>query len=172
MMSAYETRTLTSKSMKSVMRGRQIAASIVVLLACALGALAQTAASRTPGRFSGVIARTLADGRNAVLPPHISHLLGISPAEKEVPVKQFVEMKENTRGLEVGSLQRGDVVLFVEDRASHDTMFYLTSPSGKLRRVLAVRAGVGYERAPTEADRKVFEKEKTYWVGRLGAGKP
>jgi hypothetical protein len=158
--------------MESVLRGSQIAASIVVLLACALGALAQTAASRTQGRFSSVIAKTLANGRDAVLPPHISHLLGISPAEKEVPVKQFVEMKEDIRGFEVGSLQQGDVVLFVEDRVSHDTSFYLTSPSGKLRRVLAVRVGVGYERAPTQADRKVFEKEKSYWLGRLGPGKP
>ncbi len=127
---------------------------------------------RTQGRFSKVIDKTLANGRNAVLPPHISHLLGISPAEKEVPVKQFVEMKNDIRGFEVGSLQRGDVVLFVEDRASHDTMFYLTSPTGKLRRVLAVRGGVGYDRAPTQADWKVFEKEKSYWLGRLGAVKP
>jgi hypothetical protein len=158
--------------MESVMRGSQIAASIVVLLGCALGAPGQTAASRTQGRFSGAIAKTLAQGRDAVLPPHISHLLGISPAEKEVPVKQFVEMKEDIRGFEVGSLKQDDVVLFVEDRVSHDTTFYLTSPNGKLRRVLAVRGGVGYERAPTQADRKVFEKEKTYWVGRLGAGRP
>jgi len=158
--------------MQSLMRGSRIAATIVVLLACPLGTPAQTAASRTQGRFSSVIDKTLADGRNAVLPPHISHLLGISPAEKEVPVKQFVEMKDDIRGFEVGSLQRGDVVLFVEDRASHDTMFYLTSPSGKLRRVLAVRGGVGYGRAPTNADWKVFEKEKNYWVGRLGAAKP
>ncbi len=155
-----------------MIRERQIAASIVVLLACAVGASGQTAASRTQGRFSGVIAMTLAQGHDAVLPPHISHLLGISPAEKEVPVKQFVEIKEDIRGFEVGSLQQDDVVLFVEDRVSHDTTFYLTSPNGKLRRVLAVRGGVGYERAPTQADRKVFEKEKTYWVGRLGAGKP
>ena len=153
-------------------RERQIAASIVVLLACAVGASGQTAASRSQGGFSGVIAMTLAQGRDAVLPPHISHLLGISPAEKEVPVKQFVEIKEDIRGFEVGSLQQDDVVLFVEDRVSHDATFYLTSPNGKLRRVLAVRGGVGYERAPTQADRKVFEKEKTYWVGRLGAGRP
>ena len=158
--------------MESLLCRGQIAASIVVLLACALGAPAQTATSRTEGKFSGIIAKTLASGRDAVLPPHISHLLGISPAEKEVPVKQFVEMKEDIRGFEVGSLQRGDVVLFVEDRVSHDATFYLTSPTGKLRRVLAVRGGVGYERAPSQADRKVFEKEKTYWVGRLGAGKP
>jgi hypothetical protein len=158
--------------MDSVMRARRIAASILVMLACARGAPAQTAASGTQGRFSKVIDKTLADGRNAVLPPHISHLLGISPAEKEVPVKQFVEMKNDIRGFEVGSLQRGDVVLFVEDRASHDTMFYLTSPTGKLRRVLAVRGGVGYGRAPTQADWKVFEKEKSYWLGRLGAMKP
>jgi hypothetical protein len=154
------------------MRASQIAASIVVLLACALGSPAQTATSQTQGRFSGIIDKTLAKGRDAVLPPHISHLLGISPAEKEVPVKQFVEIKEDIRGFEVGSLQQDDVVLFVEDRGSHDATFYLTSPNGKLRRVLAVRGGVGYKRAPTQADRKVFEKEKSYWVGRLGAGKP
>jgi hypothetical protein len=149
--------------------------SHVVIILLAIGSLA--AQSRTPAapkvesRLAAAVDRTLAQGHNAILPPHVSHLLGISPQEQEVPVKQFAEMGEPIRGFEVSSDQSNNVVLFVESRAKNESTFYLTSRRGVLRKVLSVVKGVGYDRRPTTEDRNAFAKEKQRWIDRL-APKP
>lgn len=141
----------------------------VVLLA--IGSLAAQsrppAAPKIESRLEAAIDRTLVQGHSAILPPHVSHLLGISPEEHEVPVKQFVEMGEPIRGFEVSSDHPNNVVLFVESREKKESTFYLTSRRGALRKVLAVIEGVGYDRRPTPDDRHAFEKEKQHWIDRL-----
>jgi hypothetical protein len=124
-------------------------------------------ASQSKNTLSAAVNRTLDEGHDAALPPHISHLLGISPQEHEVPVKQIVEMGEPIRGFEVSTAEHNNIVLFVESRAQKQSTFYLTSRRGSLRKVLAVIEGVGYARAPSNDDREAFEREKQYWVGRL-----
>ena len=121
-----------------------------------------TARSRTCGARN---ARD--DPPDAVLPPHVSNLLGISPEEREVPVKQFVEMGALIRGFEVSTSEHNNVVIFFEDRAKKETTFYLTSRRGVLRRVLSVREGIGYGRVPNKADKDAFEKEKQDLVDKL-----
>lgn len=137
-----------------------------MMLGLCLTAGSQTKAPGKPG-LAAAVDRTVKQGHDAILPPHISHLLGISPDEQEVPIKQFAEMGESIRGFDVSTAKHDDIVIFTEDRSTHETTFYLTSPRSVLRRVLSVRSGVGYDRAPTVADKKAFEKEKQYWVGRL-----
>jgi hypothetical protein len=139
-----------------------------LLVLCAFSAHSQTsAASKTTSPFDRAIQRALDEGHDAVLPPHISHLLGISPQEHEVAIKQFVEMGEPIRGFEVSTAEHNNVVLFVESRAQKQSTFYLTSRRGTLRKVLAVIEGVGYARIPSKEDRQAFEKEKQYWADRL-----
>ena len=116
--------------------------------------------------------RTLAQGRDAVLPPHISHLLGISPKEQEVSVKQFTEMGDPIRGLDVSTAEHNNIVIFVESRARKESTFYLTSRRGILRKVLSVREGVGYDRMPTKDDKEAFAKERQHWEERLAAAHP
>jgi hypothetical protein len=120
-------------------------------------------------RLAAAIDRTVAEGHDAVLPPHVSHLLGISPQEHEVPIKQFVEMGEPIHGFEVSTAEHNNVVIFVESRAQKETTFYLTSRRGLLRKVLSVREGVGYDRSPTKDDKEAFEKEKQRWMDRLAS---
>jgi len=127
----------------------------------------KAAGSKTTSPLTKAIDRTLAEGHDAILPPHVSNLLGISPDEHEVPVKQFVEMGELIRGFEVSTAEHNNVVIFVENRAQKQTTFYLTSKRGTLRKVLAVIAGTGYSRQPTKEDREAFEKEKQRWVDGL-----
>jgi len=129
------------------------------------------AAPKMKTRFAGAIDQTLERGRDALLPPHVSTLLGIAQ-EKEVPVKQFVEMAELIRGFDVSADDRKNVVIFVENRAEKETTYYLTSRSGTLRKVLAVREGIGYPRLPSKEDRKVFEQEKQTWVDKLAPKHP
>jgi hypothetical protein len=118
-------------------------------------------------RMTAAIDKTLELGADAVLPPHVSNLLGISPQELETPVKQNFQPGEPIRGFEVSKEEHKNVVLFVESRANKESTFYLTSPTGILRKVLSVREGVGYARTPTKEDKETFEKEKQYWLDRI-----
>jgi hypothetical protein len=146
----------------------RIAGILMLLMVPLLVAQAPTsAAPKAKSRLATAIDRTLEQGHDAVLPPHVSHLLGISPEEHEVPVKQFAEMGEPIRGFEVSAAEHKNLVLFVESRANNQSTFYLSSPRGTLRKVLAVIEGVGYARVPTKDDREAFEKEKQYWIDRL-----
>jgi hypothetical protein len=146
---------------------------VVALAMCSLAAQTKRAVAPKPNSgLASAIDRALAEGHDAVLPPHASHLLGIAPQEHEVPVKQFVEMGEPIRGLEVSVAEHNNVVLFVESRAQKQSIFYLTSRNGVLRKVLSVIEGVGYARTPTKDDKDAFEKEKKHWIERLAAKAP
>jgi hypothetical protein len=129
---------------------------------------------RAPDRFALAVETTAQQGRPAKLPPHISTLLGLAQ-EKECPVRQGVERDGTTvRGIDVSTANANDVVLFVVDERANDQTLYLTSPQGKLRRRVTVRAGEGTVAPITEADRQAFAQEKQFWVDRLapdGVGK-
>jgi len=141
---------------------------LVVAIYAAAG-LAQTApAAKAQRRFAAAVDKTVAEGRDAILPPHISNLLGISPEEREVPVKQFAEVGEVVKGFDVSAAKHDDIVIFVEHPADKGGVFYLASRSGKVRKVVEVDKGVGYGRVPTAKDRTAFESEKQHWVDRLG----
>ena len=149
-------------------RRMQTAIACMLLLAGCLAAQSQKpSASQTKSAFGIAIDRTLDQGHDAILPPHVSNLLGISPQEHEIPVKQFVEMGEPIRGFEVSTAKHNNVVIFVESRAQKQSTFYLTSRRGTLRRVVAVIEGVGYPRVPTKDDKDEFEKEKKRWTDQL-----
>ncbi|HKU26081.1 MAG TPA: hypothetical protein VJQ54_11455 [Candidatus Sulfotelmatobacter sp.] len=142
--------------------------AVVLLAVGSMVAQSRTpAASKAESRLAAAIDRTLVQGHSATLPPHVAHLLGISPQEREVSVKQFAEMGEPIRGFEVSSDHPNDVVLFTESRTKKESTFYLTSRRGSLRKVLSVVEGVGYDRRPTANDKAAFEKEKQRWVDRL-----
>lgn len=134
--------------------------------------VAQTAPAVKPQpRFATAVEAVLTQGHQASLPPHISHLLGISPHEEEVPVRQFVQMGELVKGFEVSLADENDVVIFVENRAQKETTFYLASAHGTLRKVVSVQEGVGHDRAPNATDHKAFAVEKQFWVDHLFPGR-
>jgi len=58
-------------------------------------------------------------------------------------------------------------VIFVENQAQGESIFYLVSARGSARKVVSIKAGVGYDRVPTAADRKDLTTEKQYWLDRL-----
>lgn len=146
---------------------------VTVLALCSLPAASQTPAGpKAKSRLASAIARTLDQGHAAILPPHVSHLLGISPDEHEVPVKQIAEMGDPVRGFEVSTAEHNNVVIFIESRTKKESTFYLTSRPGVLRKVLSVIDGVGYARVPTKKDRQAFEQEKQHWLDRLAPKHP
>jgi hypothetical protein len=149
-------------------RRMQSAIAFILLSAGCLAAQSKKpSAPPTKSSLGSAIDRTLAEGNEAILPPHVSNLLGISPKEHEIPVKQFVEMGEPIRGFEVSTAEHNNVVIFVESRTQKKSTFYLTSRRGILRKVLSIIEGVGYSRVPTKDDKDEFEKEKKRWTDQL-----
>jgi len=111
--------------------------------------------------------RTLQEGRQAQLPPHLSTLLGLS-AEKESAVMQgVVRSEKEVRGFDVLMANKKDVVLFVVNEPRNDQTLYLTSREGALRKVVSVKAGIGEVVRISSEVRKAFEKEKQFWLDRL-----
>jgi hypothetical protein len=106
-------------------------------------------------------------GLHAELPPHISTLLGLTH-EQKCDVRQGVLRTTGTvQGIDVLENNHADIVIFTVDIASKDQTFYLTSPDGKLRKVLNVRQGMGEVGSPTQADLEAFRKEKKMWEEKL-----
>lgn len=122
--------------------------------------------TRSSGELVKAAETALQHGFDAKLPPHISTLLGLT-REQECPVKQGVLRGEHRiQGLDVPVANHNDVVLFVVDEATGDQDYYLTSRSGTLRKVLAVRQGVGRVVRPSKQDLEAFQREKQVWEKR------
>jgi hypothetical protein len=154
-------------------RRRRLTAILALgIVAFSLAHAQKTSAPKTEKRLALAVRRTLEQGHDVFLPPHISHLLGISPDEQKVPVKQVAEMGETIKGFEVSAANHDDIVIFVENPSHGESTFYLLSATGTARRVVSVKAGVGYDRAPTAADRTALAREKQYWLDRLVPATP
>jgi len=111
--------------------------------------------------------KTLKEGLQAKLPPHLSTLLGLSK-EEEYPVRQgVVRTGKVVRGFDVSTANKNDVVLFVANETTNDQTLYLTSKEGLLRKVVTVEESAGRVKKITGEDRKAFEKEKQFWLDQL-----
>jgi len=71
------------------------------------------------------------------------------------------------QGFDVSIANKNDIVIFVVDETANDQTLYLTSPEGKLRKVVLVTAGEGVVPRITDKDKKAFAKEKQFWLDRL-----
>ena len=113
----------------------------------------------------------LREGLDATLPPHLSTLLGLTQ-ESEFPVKQRVlRAGRMVQGFDVSVANKNDIVLFVVDEGANNQTLYLTSAQGRLRKMVSVTNGVGSVAKITDEDKKAFEKEKEFWLGRLAPPK-
>lgn len=118
-------------------------------------------------RMTRAVNTTFQKGIHANLPPHTSTLLGLS-MEQECPVMQSVMRTGQTvQGFDVSTANKNDVVIFVVNEAANDQTLYLSSASGRLRRVVAIEKGVGRVRPVSEQDRKGFATQKQFWLDRL-----
>jgi hypothetical protein len=144
--------------------------AILILAAVILAAAGQAQNAprpAAPGRLARAADVTVREGLHATLPPHISTLLGLTK-EEECPVMQgVVHTGSLVQGLDVSVANKNDIILFVVDETANDQSLYLTSPEGALRKVVAVKAGVGDVVRITDKEREAFKKEKQFWVDRL-----
>jgi len=140
---------------------------LAAILPAAFGQAQPTPVFHGPRKFELAADTTFRGTVHATLPPHISTLLGLSK-EEECAVKQSVARTGKlVQGLDVSVTNKDDIVLFVVDETANEQHLYLTSPSGTLRKVVLVKAGVGAVVRITDEDRSAFQKEKQFWVDRL-----
>jgi hypothetical protein len=138
-----------------------------VILPAALGQGQHSSRSHGQGRLAQAANKVSREGLPAKLPPHLATLLGLSH-EEECPVTQrVVRTGTMVQGFDVSVASKDDIVLFVVDESANDQTLYLTSPAGRLRKLVSVKAGVGDLARITDQDRKAFAKEKQFWVDRL-----
>jgi hypothetical protein len=146
---------------------------IVVAILLALSTF--PASSQQPNNagkpFAGLAERVLhGEGRDAHLPPNVSHELGLTSKLGVVNVKQiaFHLHEKEIIAFNVGVQNHGDIVIFwISDTA---WTYYLTSPEGVLRKT------VHFEKSSAESTefhpqkisgalaRDRFKKEKQCWL--------
>lgn len=146
---------------------RVMVLSLVVL--AGLAGLAQES-KKTEEPLAAMVRRTLGDmGKEAQMPPTLSNLLGLTPNREGVAVKQVAAKIKGTDmiGFNVSARNHGDIVIFRETPT--DRMYFLTSPSGELRKVIEVRKPAGggdfktSELRPSTVQTR-FEKERQCWM--------
>ena len=143
---------------------------LLILSALPLAAVSQSQPSPGPPsqkRMVRAVDRTLHAGLHAQLPPHLSTLLGIAEEKECIVVQNLVRTKAVVQGFDVSVANKDDVVLFVVNESTKDQTLYLTSRAAVLRRVVAVKEGVGRVQKITVGDRKAFAMEKQFWLDRL-----
>ena len=139
----------------------------VVSVPAASGQAKHSPGSRAQKRLALAADKTFREGVHGKLPPHISTLLGMSQEMERLVMQSAVRTGQVVQGFDVSLTNKNDIVLFVVDEAVNDQSLYLTSPDGRLRRVVSVKAGEGRVAPVTDNDRKAFEKEKQFWLDRL-----
>lgn len=129
----------------------------------------------TKQRLTRATDKVLQDGLDAYIPPNVSALLGITPNPQQTAVKQrLTQNKSKLSAFNVSIENPQNIVIFVNTRnaatgADALQTYYLTSPQGALRKVLAVEqpSGTPQARSGTEEDKAAFARELQAWLDRL-----
>jgi len=139
----------------------------VATLPAALGQVQHPVRSHVEGGLALAAETTVRDGLHAKLPPHLSTLLGLSKEQECQVLQNVVRTEAGVRGFDVSVANKKDIVLFAVDEAAKNQSLYLTSPTGTLRKVVSVKAGVGEVTQIKDKDREEFQKEKQFWLDRM-----
>ena len=141
--------------------------TVVMIVSAARAQVKRSPSPQARKRMAQAVDKTLREGLQAKLPPHLSTLLGLSTEEESLVRQGVLRTGKTVQGFNVSTVNKNDVVLFVVNEATDDQTLYLTSKEGVLRKVVTVKAGVGQVQRVTGEDRRAFEKEKQFWLDRL-----
>lgn len=145
---------------------------MVLLLAAVIGSPCWTQETNNAEKpLALMVRRTLHDmGKDAQMPATLSNLLGLTASREVVPVKQVAAKIAGSDmiGFNVSAKNHEDIVIFRETPTVRT--YFLTSPEGRLRKVIQSRKPVNGESdfVTTElrpsGQEKPFEKEKQCWM--------
>ena len=157
--------------MTTAAAGRLLALAILTSFGARLSHASEPAqhkpAAHLRPELAAVVQTTVEKGLHQELPPHISTLLGLTKEQRCAVLQGVLRSGNKIQGIDVSEENHQDIVLFVVDTATNDQTFYLTSPSGALRRVLVVKQGVGDVVRPAKTDVEAFQNEKKMWEEHL-----
>jgi len=95
-------------------------------------------------------------------------MLGLSSKEEQcLVIQNFVRNEKVVQGFDISFANKNDIVLFVVNETTRDEAYYLTSPQGRLRKVVLVKSGQGDTAQINDKDHKAFQKERQFWLDRL-----
>jgi hypothetical protein len=147
-------------------------AMVLFLAAAAGGAAGWTQeAKNTHKPLAPMVGRALGDmGKDAVMPPTLANLLGLTANRESVAVKQVAANIKGTDmiGFNVSTRDHQVIVIFRETPTVRS--YFLTAPDGVLRKVIETRKpanGTGdfetSELRPATVEKR-FEKERQCWI--------
>lgn len=115
--------------------------------------------------LDGLIDTVVRKGPDAVLPPHLSVVLGVTRLEQATSVKQAVWRDGTTvRTFNVCAAKHDDLVFITYHEQSRSSKAYLVSPAGVLRKAVAYQPQMpATERSLSEAA-KDFAGELKFWT--------
>lgn len=134
-----------------------------LIAAVAMAAIVPAQGADRP--FGELIEAVVHHGPDAMLPPHLSVVLGVSPQERQTAVKQAVVRNASmVRTFNVCTENHDDVVILTYDELSHATKVYLASPAGKLRKAVHYQAGAAANERSLADARSDFANEADFWT--------
>lgn len=141
-------------------------ATLVCLLAAA-AALAQSP------WVSVLTQQALTAGFPGTVPPHVAMVLGLTPKEEGVPVKQLVShADQQVHTFNVSVAKPRKVVIFSVDEKAHNTVVYLLSAAGKLRKAVSYQSGGEPHELPATEARTGLASEVSFWSDRAAERAP
>ena len=115
--------------------------------------------------ISGFTDRVLHQGHDALLPPHLALVLGLSAGEKAIAVKQLgTQSPQEIRTFNVRTEKGRTVVVILRyDRKTQVTQAFLLGRGAKLRRAVTYETGAQPTSLSDENARVAFQEELQYW---------
>lgn len=134
-------------------------------LAAAVAMAAILSAEGASRSLDGLIESVVRSGGEAVLPAHLSVVLGVAAVERTTAVKQaMIRDRSAIRTFNVCAANHHDVVILTYDEQSHLTKAYLVSAKGALRKAVDYQAGAAANVRSLADARSDFADEISFWT--------
>ena len=116
----------------------------------------------------GVRDAVVKDGKKGTFHGGISTLLGLTENNEPLPIKQKkVEERDLIRIVNVSNRNKEDMIIGHRAKDNSAATLYRTSPAGTLVKAISFKKDTGYSEIPKADARAGFEKESSFWAGRL-----
>jgi hypothetical protein len=127
-------------------------------------AVAQKGASAKTGMLTAFVNAVVAHGPSSELPPHLSLVLGLNPAEQPTAVKQAIARDGNrVRTFNVRTDNHDDIVVMLHDSQTRSTQAFLTNAWGKLRKTVSYQDGEAPSTRTVHEAQADFAAEIAFW---------
>ena len=119
--------------------------------------------------LNGLVQTAVRSGQDAILPPHLSVMLGVSTSEASTPVRQLgFKNGDNIKTFNVCAADHQNVVL-MSVGADSRVSAYLMSSEGVLRKAIVYQVGGDTRELRISAAKADFLEQRKLWFERAAA---